>query len=344
MSTMMLTTMTNTAAASTKPMISGRLPWSIASTESWPMPPMPNTVSTTTTPHSWPAVPLGGADCQGGSVERGLAVPGPLELEEPVRLGHQRQPVEQPPGGLALRRRGDDRAEDGVAAKPDDRGADVEPDRVERLVVRGLDLLVELRADRGLRQVGGQAHLGEGLGDHLGVLPAALVVQPGADGRVQRPEDVRAAVLRGRGADPDRDPGPAHPLQVILVQPFALMLGEVEIGERHDPPLDLHRPDLLHLQHPPGGDPGPRAHRIEPELHGLAFSRLRHDRANSHYPPGIPSATAISCVTTAGARVPHARTVIVACLEQLTRPRGGARRRPGPGPGRCSRTAPRTRS
>jgi hypothetical protein len=41
MSTRMLATITNTAAASTKPMISGRLPWSIASTESWPMPPMP---------------------------------------------------------------------------------------------------------------------------------------------------------------------------------------------------------------------------------------------------------------------------------------------------------------
>src|SRR5690242_10381819 len=172
---------------------------------------MPNLLLPTTngTAYSGPAGPIWARFTEGGSVERGLAVPGPLELEEAVRLGHQRQPVEQPPGGLALGRRGDDRAEDGVAAQADHRRADIEPDRVKGLMVRGLDLLVEVGGRRGLRQVGGQAHLGEGLGDYLGVLPAALVVQPGADGRVQRPEDIRAAVLRGRGADPDRGPGPA---------------------------------------------------------------------------------------------------------------------------------------
>src|SRR5258708_4512594 len=52
------------------------------------------------------------------------------------------------------------------------------------------------------------------------------------------------------------------------------MLGQVQVGQRHDPPVGPHRPDLLHLQHPAGGDPGPGAYRIEPELHVLAHIRL----------------------------------------------------------------------
>src|SRR5262249_27292009 len=154
-----------------------------------------------------------------GSVEGGLAVPGPLELEEAVRLGHQRHPVEEPPGRLAPGNRGDDRAEDGVAADTDDRCPDVQPDGVEGLVVRGPDLLVELGAHRGLGQRRGQPHLGEGLGDHLGILPAPLVVQAGADGGVQRAPGAGGAMLCGRRADPHPRPRPGHPPPGILPQP-----------------------------------------------------------------------------------------------------------------------------
>ena len=60
-----------------------------------------------------------------GSVEGRLAVPAPLELEEAIRLGHQRHPVPQPPGRLAARCGRDDGTEDGVSADADDRRADV---------------------------------------------------------------------------------------------------------------------------------------------------------------------------------------------------------------------------
>ena len=54
-STTMLAITTNAAAIMTKPMITGRLSVSMASTETWPMPPRPKTASTTTTPpSSWP--------------------------------------------------------------------------------------------------------------------------------------------------------------------------------------------------------------------------------------------------------------------------------------------------
>src|SRR5262249_2566221 len=67
----------------------------------------------------------------GDSVERGLAVPGPLELEEAVRFGHQYQTIPQPPGVLAFGGRCDDRAEQSLALDPDDWGAHIEPDVVE---------------------------------------------------------------------------------------------------------------------------------------------------------------------------------------------------------------------
>src|SRR5215831_15140869 len=69
------------------------------------------------------------------SVERWLAVAGPLQLEEAVRLGHQRQAVPQPSGRLPLRGWRDNRAEQGPAPNPDDRRSDVKPHLVERLVV-----------------------------------------------------------------------------------------------------------------------------------------------------------------------------------------------------------------
>jgi uncharacterized protein (DUF885 family) len=208
-----------------------------------------------------------------GLVERGLPVPAPLEFEETVRLGDQHQPVPQFAGGLAARGGRDDGAEQGLAPDPDHRGPDVQADVVERLVVRVLDLLIEFGALGGAGQRRGQPRFRQGLRDHLGVLPSSLHVEPGADGGVQGPENARTAVLGGRGADPHRSPGPAHALAVLLALALALVLLQVQVSQRHDPPFGPHRPDLFHLQHPPGGDPRPRAQRIEPELHG--FTRLR---------------------------------------------------------------------
>src|SRR5690349_16479551 len=245
------------------------------------------------------------------SVEGRLAVPAPLELEEAIRLGHQRYPVPQPPGRLAARRGRDDGTEDGVSADADDRRADVQADVVERLVVRVLDELVELGALRRAGQRGRQAHLGQCLGDRLRVLPAALYVVPGPDGGVDGPEDVRAAIL-GRGRDhPDRPPRLAHPFEVFLAEALAFVLDQVQIGQRHDPPIGAHRPDLLHLQHPAGSDPGPGAQRIEPELH--VFLRLsRHARGNSTARSGIPLSCHLSgrkAWRLAAATMPSAATV-----------------------------------
>src|SRR5690348_7122591 len=246
-----------------------------------------------------------------GSVERRLAVPAPLELEEAVRLGHQRDPVPQTAGRLAARRGRDDGTEDGVAADAHDRGADVQADVVERLVVRVLDELIELGAVRRANQRRGQAYLGQGLRDRLRILPASLDVVPGPDGGVDGPEDVRAAI-GGRGRDhPDRPPGLAHPFQVLVGEALAFVLDQVEVGQRHDPPLGAHRPDLLHLQHPAGSDPGPGAQRIEPELH-VFLGLSCHARGNSATRPGIPLSSRVSggkAVRRAAPTVPSAATV-----------------------------------
>lgn len=95
----------------------------------------------------------------------------------------------------------DDRAEEGGAVDAQDRGADVEADLVEGLVVGGLDLLVVRVAGGGRREGLGQAHLGEGLGEDGGVLAPPLVVEAGADGGVERAEDAGAGVVGGGRAD-----------------------------------------------------------------------------------------------------------------------------------------------
>jgi hypothetical protein len=42
----------------------------------------------------------------------------------------------------------------------------------------------------------------------------------------------------------------------------------VEQVQAHDVPVHVDRTALLHLEHPPGSDPGVRAYRIEPEVDG----------------------------------------------------------------------------
>src|ERR1700729_4162554 len=93
------------------------------------------------------------------SVKRRLAVPGPLELEEAVGPGHEYDPVPQPACRLTPRDRRDHRAEDSLVADPDDGRAHVRPDDVEGLVMRPLDLVVELGAVRGGGQGSGQGDL-----------------------------------------------------------------------------------------------------------------------------------------------------------------------------------------
>src|SRR3954453_17353879 len=100
------------------------------------------------------------------SVRDRAAVPGALQLEEPVRTGHEEHAVPQPPCGLASRNGGDHRAEerDGLAVRPgyvDRGGAEVLPDRVETGVLARAQRLVVVGAVRGVGQLRGQSRLGQ---------------------------------------------------------------------------------------------------------------------------------------------------------------------------------------
>lgn len=89
-------------------------------------------------------------------------------------------------------------------------------------------------------------------------------VHPLAERRVEGAEHVGAGPLLGRDADADGAPGPIHKLPVFLGQFPAL----VQHGEAHHVEPDVHLTDLLHLQQPTGGQPRPRAGRVEPHVHG----------------------------------------------------------------------------
>src|SRR4051812_12278397 len=79
-----------------------------------------------------PSIPGGIAGDEVASVEDGRRVPRALELVEAMGTGDQHHAVPEPTCGLALGRRGHDRAEepDRIVARTDrdDRGADVHAD------------------------------------------------------------------------------------------------------------------------------------------------------------------------------------------------------------------------
>ena len=175
---------------------------------------------------------------------------GALDLEDSVSGRDEHESVPKEPRGLALRGRSHHRTEEGIAADTDHRGPDIGADLIERLVMGSLDDLVEVGAGGGVAQRGVQADLGQGLRNHAGIVPTALDVQAGADRRVEAPQDLITGGLGGRRADSYRTPRLAHPFQVFVGETLSLVLGEVEIGQGHDPPLGLHRSDGLDFAHP----------------------------------------------------------------------------------------------
>ena len=69
--------------------------------------------------------------------------------------------------------------------------------------------------------------------------------------------------LLRRDQHPDRPPAGLQQLAVTLRQ---VVLALVQHGQAHHVPGHRDRADLLHLEDPAGGDPGPRADRVEPEV------------------------------------------------------------------------------
>src|SRR4051794_12436804 len=211
------------------------------------------------------------------SVELRSGVAGPLDLVEPRSTGDEQGAVPEPAGGLAFGRRGDDRAEEGdqVAVRPgyvDDRRTDVQADRRHALVVALAQRLVVLGGLGRGGEFGGQAGVGERRLEQ-GLPPGLLPdVDAGAERRVQRPEYVVAVLLLGGDGDPDRTPVLLEPFPVLLRQVVATL---VEDRQAHHVEADVNRPYLLDLEQPAGGQPGPRARRVEPHVGGDAIG---HDR------------------------------------------------------------------
>ena len=90
-----------------------------------------------------------------------------------------------------------------------------------------------------------------------------FVVDPGAQGGVQRPQHLVAELLLGRDRHPHRPPTLGQTLFVSLRDIVATL---VEDRQTHDVKPHVNWADLLHLEQPAGGDPGPRAPRVEPHV------------------------------------------------------------------------------
>ncbi len=157
----------------------------------------------------------------------------------------------------------------------DHRGADLGADRVHALVVLDPQLLVPGVVVRGRDQLDRQPGLLEGGGDHVVAEPGLLVVDQPAHGVVERAQHLGAVLLLGGDAHPYAGPAVDHALAVLLRDLAAL----VEHGQAHDVEPGLHRPDLLDLQHPAGGDPGPGAAGVDPDVGG---DRLGTGRRGAH--------------------------------------------------------------
>jgi len=95
-----------------------------------------------------------------------------------------------------------------------------------------------------------------------------VVVEAVAKRGVQRAEHLGAVGLLGRDQHPDRTPAGLEQLAVLLRQ---VVLALVQHRQAHDMPGHRDRADLLHLADPAGGDPGPRADRVEPEVDVLRY-------------------------------------------------------------------------
>src|SRR5664280_1189861 len=199
----------------------------------------------------------------GRSVEDRRGGPAALELEEPLGARHRQHAVPEDPCRFAPGCRADDGAEDCHALHTDHRGAHLVADLVHAGAMRLLQGIVELLGVGGIGQRRRQPGLGEGLFDGRPILGLALEVEPVAQGRVERQQDLGPELLLGGDADPDRPPRLGHQFAVLLGQ---VRLVRVEVGQRHHVPLDLDRADLGRVQDPPRRDPRPRAEGVEPEV------------------------------------------------------------------------------
>ena len=201
-------------------------------------------------------------------------VPGPLQLEEPVGRRAQQHAVPQQPGRLTFGRRRDDGAEDGHCVVVDHRRAHVVTDGIHAGVVGGRQRLVELLGGGRLGQRGRQADLVECLGNDGPLTPRRGPASAGGCGcraPCRAGRGCRALQLLGRHADAH---GALGQRQAGLVLVGELVSALVEDGQRHHVPADVDVAHLLDLQHPAGGDPGPRAEGIEPEV-GRVGGRVR---------------------------------------------------------------------
>src|SRR5215217_4729175 len=186
-------------------------------------------------------------DPGGRSVEDRALGARALELVEAGGAGHEHGAVPEPPGGLALGGRSDDRTEERHPVDRHDRRADVLTDLGDALLVAGAQQLVVLGGVGRLDQLRREPDLLQGT-DYGGaeVLLAARV-QTRADRVVQLLDDVLAVLLAGGDDDPHRTPRLLHHLEVLLGQVTPL----VEHRQAHDVPAHLDVADLLGLADPP---------------------------------------------------------------------------------------------
>ena len=164
------------------------------------------------------------------SVERGPAVPGALELEEAVRLGHEHQAVPQLAGRLAPGGGGDDRPN---RALPRILTTGVPTSRPTSSTPRDALLIA---SSKSADSAAAARDAGRPASSSASVSTAGSSRRPGcgtgADRRVQRAEHARA---RPPAASAHTRPAPrlGHPLHLLLAQPLALVLYQVQVGEGH---------------------------------------------------------------------------------------------------------------
>ena len=215
---------------------------------------------------------------------------------------------------LALGGGCDDRAEErrsaGIGGRGrycDDGTADIFTDQSDALLVRGSQhFVVGVRYPASARSAGSPTSRSAGFDGRAG--PGLLpLVESGAERGVQGLQHVGAVGLRGHGQDPDRRPCLPHqdtdPLGQFVEAAF------IEDGQTHHVPGDGDRPNFFDLQHPAGGQPGPRAHGVEPEVDRRAGAGVVHEgiQAQSRSPQDGPGKVERSDGTDAGAEGGRAR-------------------------------------
>ena len=224
-----------------------------------------------------------------------------LSSKKPSASVTRTRPSHSSPGGLAPGRGRDDRAEERLAADADHRGPDVEADLVERLVVRLLDA-----SSNSVLSAASASNAGSPASSRASGMTPGRRGAPGCGtgcrwrctaGRARRGR--RAARRRRR---PAPAPKPCHPLQVLLAQALALVLHEVQVGQRHDPPVGLTgrtcstssiQREVIQAHGHSGSNQNcaPRGFRGAPPGQALPDMRLlRHARGNPAALTAIPAA------------------------------------------------------